>query len=309
MSVATKEASKILADEQFAPFNPLLMGKRHLLKFEPLGVIGIIAPWNYPFAIPVSTILMVLVAGNTVVLKPSEKSPLTGLKIGELFRQAGFPENTVTIITGDSQAGQTLSNLDLARLIFTGSLKSGEKVMANAASHITPLTLELGGKDGAIVLPDAPIERTAQAIVWGAFTNAGQACASIERLYLVRGGNSQAILNKIVELASSLKIGDPLLPDTEIGPLIDVQQYDHVVLQVEEAISLGAKVLCGAGKLSNLDLNAGQKASENTATKKLAGYFYQPTVIADLSPKMKILSEETFARTASGFCGYSRRSY
>src|SRR5262249_39089602 len=155
------------------------------------------------------------------------------------------------------------------------------KVMVAAASHITPLNLELGGKDAAIVLPDAPIERTARAIAWGAFTNAGQACASIERLYLVNGGNSQAILNHLVEYARNLKIGDPLLETTEIGPLIDVQQYDHVVNQVEAAIAGGAKILCGAGKLSALNLNA-----NSSNGKKLAGYFYEPTVITNVSHDM-----------------------
>ena len=282
-----KNAENILSNQQIAVANPLMFGKRHYLKFEPAGVIGIISPWNYPFSIPVMTILMALATGNTVILKPSEKSPFIGLKIGELFREAGFPENVVTIISGAGEAGQAIANLDLARLVFTGSVASGQKVMQAAASSLTPLTLELGGKDAAIILPDATVERTARALIWGAFTNAGQACASIERLYLVRGGNSETILNRMVELASKLKIGDPLLETTEVGPLIDVQQYDHVVNQVEEAIAGGAKVLCGAGKLSSLVLNT-------IDGKKLAGYFYQPTIITNVSHDMKIMQDETF---------------
>jgi succinate-semialdehyde dehydrogenase/glutarate-semialdehyde dehydrogenase len=282
-----KNAEKILADQQVTINNPLLFGKTHVLKFDPAGLIGIISPWNYPFSIPVMTILMALVAGNTVILKPSEKSPLTGLKIGELFREAGFPKNAVTVITGAGVAGQAVANLDLARLIFTGSIATGQKVMHSAASSLIRITLELGGKDAAIVLPDAPVERTARAITWGAFTNAGQACASIERLYLVRSSNNDALLKRLVELASKLKMGDPLLETTELGPLIDVQQYEHVVNQVEEAIAGGAKVLCGAGKLSSLAVNT-------TGEKKLAGYFYEPTIITDVNKSMKIMQDETF---------------
>ncbi len=284
-----KEAPKILSAQYISVANPLLFGKTHHLKFEPAGVIGIISPWNYPFSIPVMTMLMALTAGNTIILKPSEKSPLTGLKIGELFKEAGFPENTVTIITGGAEQGNILANLALARLIFTGSVATGTKVMAAAASHLTPINLELGGKDAAIVLPDAPIERTARALTWGAFTNAGQACASIERLYFVKGGNSEAILKRMVDLAKQLIVGDPLLESTEIGPLIDVQQYDHVVNQVEEAITGGAKVLCGTGKLSSLDLN-----TDPSGDKKLAGYFYQPTIITNVNHNMKIMQDETF---------------
>ncbi len=283
-----KEAAGILSSKEIPVANPLMLGKKHWLKFEPLGVVGIISPWNYPFSIPVMTMLMALAAGNTVILKPSEKSPLIGLKIAELFRQAGFPEHVVTVVTGDGQSGQELAGQDLGRLIFTGSIATGIKVINSTAPNITPLTLELGGKDPAIVLPDAPIERTAHGIAWGAFTNAGQACASIERLYLVRGGNSQAILDRLVEIASKLKVGDPLLPTTQIGPLIDVQQFDHVVTQVEQAIALGAKVLCGA---STPVFDQSDSAS---AGKKISGYFYLPTIITDVSPDMKIMAEETF---------------
>jgi len=285
----TKNAQTILDNKSIAVPNPLFVGKTHYLKYQPAGVIGIISPWNYPFSIPVMTILMALAAGNTIILKPSEKSPLVGLKIGELFSQAGFPENAVTIITGNGSQGHSVANLDLARLIFTGSVPTGSKIMAAAASHITQVSLELGGKDAAIVLPDAPVERTARALTWGAFTNAGQACASIERLYLVRGNNTDTIINRMVELAKQLKIGDPLLESTEVGPLIDLQQYERVVNQVEEAIANGATILCGAGKLSSFDLN-----TEPNSNKKLSGYFYQPTIINNVNHAMKIMQEETF---------------
>ena len=133
-------------------------------------------------------------------------------------------------------------------------------------------------------MPDAPVERTAQAITWGAFTNAGQACASIERVYVVRGGNSELLVDRIVQLVNQLKVGDPLLETTEIGPLIDVQQFDHVVNLVEQAVSAGAKVLCGGEKLSSPELR----------DKGLTGYFYQPTVLTNVDHAMRIMQEETF---------------
>ncbi len=279
-----KEANPLLANTNINISSPLLWGKKHYLQYEALGVIGIISPWNYPFSIPVMTMLMALTAGNTIILKPSEKTPLVGLRIGELFKEAGFPEGVVTVISGGAEAGEQLAKADLARLIFTGSVNTGVKVINAAAPNVTPLSLELGGKDAAIVLPDAPIERTAQAITWGAFTNAGQACASIERVYIVRGGNSDLLIKRIVQLVGQLKVGDPLLESTEIGPLIDVQQFDHVVNLIEQAVSAGAKILCGGEKLSSPELR----------DKGLTGYFYQPTVLTDVDHTMKIMQEETF---------------
>jgi len=282
----SKNAKDVLARQDIHLSSPFMWGKRHYLQLEPLGVVGIISPWNYPLSIPVMSMLMALAAGNTVVLKPSEKTPLIGLRIGELFNQAGFPANVVTVITGDGLVGRELASLELGRLIFTGSINTGTKIINTVAPNLTPLTLELGGKDPAIVLPDAPIERTAKAIVWGAFTNTGQACASIERVYLIKDKNNEALLSKIVEFVGKLRVGDPLLPTTEVGPLIDVQQFDHVVNQVEQAIRAGAKVLCGGGTLTSLGLQLRDQG--------LNGYFYEPTVITNVNHSMKIMQEETF---------------
>src|SRR5579885_2260674 len=179
-------AERLLSDQMIQLSNPLLSTKQGVVAFEPLGVVGIISPWNYPFSIPMMTMLMALMVGNTVVLKPSEKSTLIGIKIGDLFKEAGFPEGVVTIITGDRETGKILSESRLSKLIFTGSVEGGKKVMEQAAQNLTPVCLELGGKDAAIVLPDAPVSWTARALVWGAFTNCGQACASIERVYILK---------------------------------------------------------------------------------------------------------------------------
>jgi acyl-CoA reductase-like NAD-dependent aldehyde dehydrogenase len=257
--------------------NPLLGSKTNMLSFEPLGVVGIISPWNYPFSIPMMTILMSVMVGNTVVLKPSEKSSLVGIKIGELFQAAGFPVNVVNVITGDRTTGEYLSHSQLAKLIFTGSVSGGAQVMIQAAAKLTPVCLELGGKDAAIVFPDAPSKWTARGLTWGAFTNAGQACASIERVYLIRGENTDKLIEEIVSIAKALQVGPSENEQSEIGPLIDESQYRVVSNQVSDAVAQGAKILCGGKRVEGL-----------------AGFFYAPTVLVDVNHSMRIMNEETF---------------
>lgn len=270
-------AERLLQDQMVQLTNPLLASKQSIIAFEPLGVVGVIAPWNYPFSIPMMTILMAVMVGNTVVLKPSEKSPLIGIKIGELFTLAGFPEGVVTVVTGDRSTGEFLSRSKLSKLIFTGSVQGGSAVMAQAAAKLTPVVLELGGKDAAIVLPDAPVEWTAKGLVWGAFTNAGQACASIERVYIIKGKHTDRLIAKIVEETKKLQIGNATDPNVDVGPLIDDVQLSKVEQQVEEAKDAGANVLCG-----------GKRRDE------LGGFFFEPTVITNVDHSMRIMREETF---------------
>jgi len=272
-----ENTERALKDQLVSLDNPLLSSKQSILTFEPLGVVAIISPWNYPFAIPVMSIVMAVMTGNSVVLKPSEKANLIGIKIGELFLQAGFPDGLVTAITGDRTTGQHLVESKVQKIIFTGSVAGGSNVMATAARNVTPVSLELGGKDPAIVLPDAPPEWTAHGLVWGAFTNCGQACASIERLYIVRGKKTDELISQLVTQAQKLKLGPGLDPATEIGPLIDEAQLSKVVEQVEEAKSMGARVLCGGRRRDDL-----------------GGYFYEPTILADVNHSMSVMREETF---------------
>lgn len=267
----------LLKDQMVQMSNPLLATKQSVITFEPLGVIGVIAPWNYPFSIPVMTILMAVACGNTVVLKPSEKSPMVGIKIGELFEKAGFPSGVLQVVTGDRSTGEHLTRCDLARIIFTGSVAAGSKIMAQAAPNITPVSLELGGKDAAIVLPDAPVDWTARGLVWGAFTNAGQACASIERVYIIKGKNTQKLIDKIVHYASTLKVGSPLDPTTDVGPVIDEGQLEIVEAHVNQAREMGAEILTG-GKRND----------------ELGGFFYPPTVLTNVNHTMDIMTKESF---------------
>ncbi len=270
-------ADRLLSDQMIMLSNPLLSTKQNVIAFEPLGVVGIIAPWNYPFSIPMMTIAMAVMVGNTVVLKPSEKSSLVGIKIGELFEEAGFPPGVVSVVTGDRSTGKLLSESKLSKLIFTGSYEGGCKVMEQAAVSVTPVSLELGGKDAAIVLPDAPIKWTAQALAWGAFTNAGQACASIERVYIIKGKHTDKLIAAIVEEAKKLKVGPATDPTSDVGPVIDAHQLDKIISQVEQARTAGATILTG-----------GEKVDE------LPGFFYKPTVITNVKQSMSVMTDETF---------------
>ncbi|MDZ4837908.1 MAG: aldehyde dehydrogenase family protein [Candidatus Melainabacteria bacterium] len=270
-------ADRLLSDQMIMLSNPLLSTKQNLIAFEPLGVIGVIAPWNYPFSIPMMTIAMAVMVGNTVVLKPSEKSSLIGIRIGELFEEAGFPQGVVSVVTGDRNTGKLLSESKLSKVIFTGSFEGGCKVMQQAANNVTPVSLELGGKDAAIVLPCAPVNWTAKALAWGAFTNAGQACASIERVYIIKGKHTEKLIAEIVKETQKLKLGPYTDPKSDIGPVIDAHQLDKIVRQVEDARESGATILTG-----------GRKVDE------LPGFFYEPTVITGVKHSMAIMKEETF---------------
>ncbi|MBK7748517.1 MAG: aldehyde dehydrogenase family protein [Candidatus Obscuribacter sp.] len=272
-----ENCEKLMVDQTVALSNPLLNSKQSLIAFEPLGVIGIIAPWNYPFSIPMMTAMMAIMLGNTVVIKPSEKSPLVGIKIGELIQEAGLPQSVVEIVTGDAETGAHLSRADIAKVIFTGSVGGGARVMAQAAEKITPVTLELGGKDAAVVLPDAPLDWTARGLTWGAFTNAGQACASVERVYIIKGKNTDKLIETIASLASKLQLGAGTDENADLGPLIDEGQLAKVKEHVQDALSKGARLITGG------------KSRED-----LGGFFFEPTVLADCNHSMLIMTEETF---------------
>lgn len=273
----SENCERILRDQVVQLTNPLLSTKQSLIAFEPLGVVGIIAPWNYPFSIPMMTALMAVMVGNTVVLKPSEKSSLVGIKIAELFEKAGFPKGVVSVVTGDRSTGEYLSRSKLAKLVFTGSVEGGAKVMAQAAPNLTPVSLELGGKDAAIVLPDAPVDWTARGLVWGAFTNAGQACASIERVYIVRSKRTQQLIDRIVFHAQNLKLGAPSDKLVDVGPVIDESQLEKIDQQVQQAKAMGATILCGGSRRDDL-----------------GGYFFEPTVLTNVTQGMDIMQKETF---------------
>jgi acyl-CoA reductase-like NAD-dependent aldehyde dehydrogenase len=212
--------------------------KRAVVYREPRGVIALVSPWNFPVAIPLRTLVPALLAGNAVVLKPSEVTPRAGELVASFF-EGLVPEGLVGLLQGGAEAGDALIRADVDAVVFTGSVATGRKVAAVCAERLVPCALELGGKDAAIVLADAPLERTARGLVWGAFTNAGQNCASIERVYVVRS-IADALKKRVVELTKELRVGK------DVGKLTTLRQAEIVRAQLHAAATSGAKLLTGA---------------------------------------------------------------
>jgi acyl-CoA reductase-like NAD-dependent aldehyde dehydrogenase len=253
-----------------------VLGRRSKVHYFPLGVIGIISPWNFPFSIPMSEVVMALMAGNCVLLKPADATPLVGVKIEEIFKGAGFPEGVFTHLPGGADTGEALLDAPVDKILFTGSVRVGKRVMAKCAERLIPCTLELGGKDPMIVCSDADLENAARAAVWGAFSNAGQICASVERVY-VDERIVDAFIARVMEKTQKLKQGIGTDPETDIGPLTTENQLRIVEEQVEEARKRGAKILTGGARRSDLP-----------------GYFFQPTVLTGVDHTFRCVKEETF---------------
>jgi acyl-CoA reductase-like NAD-dependent aldehyde dehydrogenase len=273
-------AHRLLRDEPLPHGNLATRLKTGRLLREPYGVIGIISPWNYPFSIPATETLAALVAGNAVVLKPSELTSLAALELRSLLHTAGVPEDVFQVIVGDGATGAALlqspAGKGIDKLVFTGSVSTGKRIAAAAAERLLPVVLELGGKDPMLVLDDADLDVASSAAVWGAFVNAGQACLSVERCYVHRSRYDE-FLNQCAEKSKKLRVGDGQAPETDVGPLIHERQLRIVESHVEDAKARGARVLAGGIRLPGLGAN-----------------FYAPTLLADVTPEMRILREETF---------------
>lgn len=253
-----------------------LMGRTSRIVYQPLGVVGIISPWNFPWAIPLGEVVMALVVGNAVVLKPSELTPLTGLKIGEVFKRAGLAEGLLQIVSGDGMTGAALVGAGVDKIMFTGSVATGKRVAESAARTLTPVVLELGGKDPMIVLEDADVETAAAAAVWGAFCNSGQACASVERCY-VHESIAARFIESLVERTRALRQNVGTSEEVDVGAMSSERQLAVVAEQVGDALNKGARALTGGGRAA-----------------ALAGLFYEPTVLADVDHTMTVMREETF---------------
>lgn len=268
-----KQGEKLLRPE---PVNlgPWRLARRqsYLLRV-PRGVVAVIAPWNFPLSIPVGGVVMALLAGNTVLLKPSRSTALVGEAIRQVFADAGLPGGVFTVVQG---SGSALARGPVNFIAFTGSVATGKEIMRTAAERLTPVMLELGGKDPMLVLEDADVGVAAHSAVWGAFTNSGQVCASVERVY-VHESIAEEFTRKVVEETRRLRQGPGLEPGTDVGPMTGREQFEIVADQVEDAKRRGAKVLTGGGR--NPDF---------------PGYFYRPTVLAGVDHSFKIMQEETF---------------
>ncbi len=275
MQYFAKNAEKLLKPRKIGIGLYGLLGRTSKIIYQPLGVVGIIPAWNYPFSIPLGEAVMSLMAGNTVVIKPSELTPFIGLKIGEIFKKAGIPENVVQIISGAGITGAALVESAPDKIMFTGSVGTGKKIAESAAKHLTSVVLELGGKDPMVVFADANLELAADAAVWGAFCNAGQSCSSVERLY-VEESVAAKLTNLIVEKTRKLKLGAGSNETTDIGAMSSEKQINIVKDHVENFEKEGAKILTG-GKSHDL--------------------FFEPTVISGANNSMRAMQEETFGPT------------
>ncbi len=269
-------AERILRDEVVPHSNLAMKTKRGLLVREPLGVIGIIAPWNYPFSTPATETLQALAAGNAVVLKPSEFTPDSSLVLRDLLHEAGVPKDVMQVMVGEGPTGAALIDSGVEKVIFTGSVATGKLVAKEAAARLLPVVLELGGKDPMIVLEDADVDVATSGAVWGAMMNAGQTCLSVERCY-VHQSLYQRFVKACAEKVAALRVGSGMDPHTEVGPIIAERQIKIIERQIEDARSKGAKVLCGGRRMPELGPN-----------------FYAPTVITDVTPEMELMQHETF---------------
>jgi succinate-semialdehyde dehydrogenase/glutarate-semialdehyde dehydrogenase len=266
----------LLRDEAVPHGNLATKLKRGRLVREPHGVIGIISPWNYPFSIPATETLSALVAGNAVLLKPSELTPLVALELASLLHAAGVPEPVFQVVVGEGATGAALVQSPIDKLVFTGSVATGKRIAVAAAERLLPVVLELGGKDPMLVLEDADVDVASSAALWGAFVNAGQTCLSVERCYVHRSLYA-AFVKACAEKTRQLRVGHGVEPETDVGPMIHPRQVRIVESHVEDAKARGARVVAGGTRLPALGTN-----------------FYAPTVLADATQDMRIMREETF---------------
>jgi succinate-semialdehyde dehydrogenase/glutarate-semialdehyde dehydrogenase len=266
-------AEDVLRDDAAEGQSLLLAHKDSRIVYAPLGVILVITPWNYPFGIAMTGIAAALAAGNTVVLKPAPATTLVGLRIGALARDAGLPDGVVNVVAvDDAVAAEMTGDPRLAKIVFTGSTATGRAIMTAAARNLTPVLLELGGKDPAIVCADADLDRAARGVVWGAFVNAGQTCASVERVY-VEAAVADAFVDKVVAETGRLRQGGE---DADVGPMTLDRQRRIVEDHVADAVTRGAVVRAGG------------------VTPSGEGWFYPPTVLTGVDHTMRVMREETF---------------
>jgi succinate-semialdehyde dehydrogenase/glutarate-semialdehyde dehydrogenase len=250
-----------------------MLWKRAFVQRDPLGVIGVISPWNYPFILSMTPTITALFGGNGVVLKPSEFTPYAGLLVEDLVRDAGLPDGLVQVVVGGGATGEALVRSGVDKIFFTGGPRTGRAVLAAAADSLTPTVLELGGKDPAIVLEDADLSRAAKGIVWGAFLNAGQSCISVERAYVV-DEVYDAFLREVLAQVRKLKTGST--SGVEVGPMTTPAQLKWVEDQLAEAVECGTTVVEGGGRTDP------------------ASNVLQPTVLTDVDHDASVLQQETF---------------
>jgi acyl-CoA reductase-like NAD-dependent aldehyde dehydrogenase len=279
-----KFAADFLKEEKMPssyPFNLISQFRKSYRVFEPLGVIGIISPWNIPIILSLAHIIPSLAAGNTVVFKPSMYSTFVSLKLCEIFEEVGLPPGVLNVVTGSGEeTGIYLTSANVQKISFTGSGAAAVSVLENCAKNLTPASMELGGCDAMIVLKDANLDNAASAAVFGTFWNSGQICIASKRL-MVDNQIKDEFLKKILTRVKKLRVGDPLLRDTDIGPLINRAAVEKTDNFVKDAVLKGAKIEIGGKKIEG------------------KGFFYEPTVLSKLNMSMLLTYEERFGPVMS----------
>ena len=249
----------------------LLANFRATISYAPLGVVAVIGPWNYPLNTPMGSIAYALAAGNAVVWKPSELTPLVALEIEKIAKQTFALPDLLQVVTGAGPTGAALAKAAVDKISFTGSAATGKRVMLAASERLTPVLMELGGKDPMIVSDDADLEKAAEAAVYGGLTNAGQACISVERVYVAESVHDKFV-DEVVKQVRDLKVGGD---DGDLGAMTSEAQVKIVKDHLDDAIAKGAKVLTGG-------------------PNAITGSFIQPTVLTGVTHQMKVMTEETF---------------
>ena len=276
MQYFARKTANLLSPRRISVGQYWTMGRSSYEIYKPIGVIGIISPWNFPWATPLGEVVMALMAGNAAVLKPSELTPLTGIKIKEVLGRAGLPDGVLEVVTGDGSTGAALVGAGVDKIMFTGSVATGRRVAEAAAKYLIPVVLELGGKDPMIVLDDAHVINAARGAVWGAFANCGQSCSSVERCY-VQEGIADQFIAEVVKETKRLRQAAGTEKNTDIGSMSSERQLRVVERHVNQAIDHGAVALTGGERL-----------------RDMAGPFFPPTVLTNVNHEMDVMREETF---------------
>ncbi|MGB0034954.1 MAG: aldehyde dehydrogenase family protein [Candidatus Acidiferrales bacterium] len=271
-----RQAPRWLRPERVPHHNLAMKAKSGWLEFDPYGVVAIISPWNYPFAIPMTQVISALITGNAVLLKPSELTPWCGALIGQLVEQAMFPAGLVQVLQGAGNVGAALVDAGPDKVFFTGSVATGRRIAEACGRKLIPSVLELGGKDAMIVLADADLDIASSAAVWGGFMNCGQTCISVERIYVERQV-AERFTQLCVEKTKRLRVGPASDPDNEVGPMIRLRQLEKVEQQMTDAVQRGAKIVAGGHRRADLGAN-----------------FFEPSVVTGVDHSMQLMREETF---------------
>jgi acyl-CoA reductase-like NAD-dependent aldehyde dehydrogenase len=264
-----RNAGKILRDEKVRmPY--YLIGKSGYIRYEPLGVIGIIGPWNYPLNLSFIPAISAIISGNTVVVKHSSQTPYTGTIIEDIIKKSGLPEGVLNVVWGKGYVGEYIVRGDIQKLFFTGSTAIGRRLASICAEKLIPAELELGGSDACIILDSADLKRAARGVVWGALLNGGQTCISVERVY-VTGKNHDSFVSYLKEYVGEIRMGSG--EDTDIGAMTSKEQIQIVRKQLDDAVKKGAKILAGGNCKDN---------------------FFEPTLVDGCTHEMDIVNDETF---------------